>query len=216
MSYLSVVVSLYSFDLIFLPTGSLSSGIEQLRTCNRCHRIFPVLSDLFNHMCDDEDDLLQTKSPVSSSSSSSNKQPSDNLFNHNKTPLDSSTLFGKNSSPNQGSSARSFKLNRRPSFNDSSLTSLRSKKLFSPPSTPATNSSSIRVSPINRSTNTKSPLDTAHIPLLKRPSLRPDSTHVTRISSSPSPRPLFHDKQPHASSAYSYLRNPSSPLRVVS
>jgi len=209
--------------LIFVSIGSLSSGIEQLRTCNRCHRIFPVLSDLFNHMCDDEDDLLQTKSTISSSTSSSNKHTSDNLFNNNnKTTLDSSSLFDKKSSPNQGSSssARSFKLNRRSSFNDSSVSSLRSKQqLFSPPASPIikqqTNSTSIHISPINRSYNTKSPLDTTHIPLLKRPLFRQDSNNVTRISSSPSPRPLFNDKQQHSSSAYVYLRNPS-PMRVIS
>ncbi len=216
-------------DLVFIHTGSLSSGIEQLRTCNRCHRIFPVLSDLFNHMCDDEDDLLQTKSTISSasSSSSSNKRTSDNLFNNNqninKTTLDSSTLYDKNSSPNQGSSisSRSFKLNRRSSFNDSSVSSLRSKKLFSPPpsSPPITkqqiNTTSIHISPINRSTNNKSPLDTTHIPFLKRPLFRPDSNNITRISSSPSPRPLYNDKQHHASSAYVHLRNPSSTMRVI-
>lgn len=41
--------------------GSLSNDIDQLRTCKRCHRIFPVLSDLFNHICDDENDLLSSK-----------------------------------------------------------------------------------------------------------------------------------------------------------
>ncbi len=41
--------------------GGLSNDIDQLRTCNRCHRIFPVLSDLFNHICDDENDLFSSK-----------------------------------------------------------------------------------------------------------------------------------------------------------
>ena len=213
---------------MFLSTGSLSSGIEQLRTCNRCHRMFPVLSDLFNHMCDDEDDSIQTKPPTSSS----NKYTSDNLFNqnNNKTTSDNSSFFDKKSSLNQesspsssSSSARSFKLNRHSSFNDSSLSSSRSKKFYSPISPPSTpihkqhiNSTSIHVSPINRSNNNKSPLDSTYIPLFKRPLFRPDSNNFSRISSSPSPRPLFNDKQPHSSSAYVYLRNPSSPMRVTS
>jgi hypothetical protein len=215
-------ITVIKFYDLFFDTGGLSSGIEQLRTCNRCHRVFPVLSDLFNHMCDDEDDLLQKKPTPSSS----NKYTSDNVFN-NKTTLDSSSLFDKKSSPNQesssSSSARSFKLNRRSSFNDSSLSSLRSKKLFSPISPPSTpihkqhiNSTSIHVSPISRSNNNKSPLDTTYIPFLKRPLFRTDSNNFSRISSSPSPRPSFNDKQSHSSSAYVYLRNPSSPMRVTS
>jgi len=213
-------------NFIFVSIGNLSSGIEQLRTCNRCHRIFPVLSDLFNHMCDDEDDLRQRKSAMSSSSSSSyssNKHTSDNLFhnnNNNKTKLDSSTLFDRKSSPNQGLSSRSFKLNRRSSFNDSLGSSLSSKKFFSPLSSSTLeqekHSTSIHVSPLHRSINNRSSFDTTHIPLLKRPLFRPDSNHITRISSSPSSRPLFNDKQQHSSSAYVYLRNPSSPMRVVS
>lgn len=210
-------------------TGNLSSGIEQLRTCNRCHRVFPVLSDLFNHMCDDEDDLLQTKSTISSlsSSSSSNKRTSDNLFNnYTKTTLNNNSLFDKkyplNQDSSSSSSSSSFKLNRRSSFNDSSASSIRSKKLFSPPpiSSPIiknqTNLTSIHISPTNHLNNSKSSIDTTHIPLLKRPLFRPDSNHITRISSSSSPRTLFNDKPQHSSSAYVYLRTPSSPIRVIS
>jgi hypothetical protein len=166
-------------------------------------------------MCDDEDDLIQRKSAMSSSSSSSyssNKHTSDNLFNnnHNQPTLDSSTLFDKKSSPNQGSSSRSFKLIRRSSFNDSSTSSLRSKNHFSP----TTESHQTNSSPIHRS---QSPFDTAHIPILNRPLFRPESNHLTRISSSSqSPKPLFNDRHKHSSSAYVYLRNPSSPMRVVS
>lgn len=191
-------------SFLLLHTGSLSSGIEQLRTCDRCHRIFPVLSDLFNHMCDDEDDLMQRKSAMSSSISST-KYPSDNSFhnanNHEKPTLDSQNSFESKSSPNQGSSVRSFKLNRRSSFNDSSIPTLRSKKLFSPP----TSSSSSQVN---------STYDTAHIPLHKRSLFRTDST---RIASSPSSsRTLYNDKPHHSSSAYVYLRHPASPMRVIS
>jgi hypothetical protein len=209
-------ITVIKFYDLFFDTGGLSSGIEQLRTCNRCHRVFPVLSDLFNHMCDDEDDLLGTKFSTSSTS----KFTSDNIFN-NKTKLDNSSLFEKKSSLNQGPSSTSFKLNRRSSFNDSSIPSLRSKKLFSPISSPSTikqqqQQQHLNPTSINRSNNNTSPLDTMHIPLLKRPLFRPDSNNITRISSSPSPRPLSRDKQHHSSSAYVYLRNPSSPVRVNS
>ncbi len=47
--------------------GNLSNDIDQLRTCKRCHRIFPVLSELFNHICDDENDLLSTKFNIKTS-----------------------------------------------------------------------------------------------------------------------------------------------------
>ncbi|CAF0851828.1 unnamed protein product [Adineta steineri] len=211
-----------------LSAGNLSSGIEQLRTCNRCHRIFPVLSDLFNHMCDDEDELFQTN-PTIPSSSSSNKRTSDNLFHKNnnnnnniKSGLDSSSLFDKKSSFNQGvSSTRPLKLNRRSSFNDSSVSSLRSKKLFSPISPPSsplirqqhTNSTSIHIPPVNHSNNYKS---TSHIPFTKRPLFRPDTNNITHISTPPSSQLLFNDKPQHASSTYVYLRNPTSPVRVNS
>jgi len=162
-------------------------------------------------MCDDEEDLFQPKSTIFSS----NKYTSENLFN-NKTTLDNSSLFDKKSSPNQGlSSSKPFKLNRHSSFNDSSL---RSKKLFSPispPLSPIINQHTIHISPVNRLNNYKTTLDTTHIPLIKqRPLFRPN---LTRISS-PSPRPLFNDKQQqhHSSSTYVYLRNPSSPVRVNS
>jgi hypothetical protein len=169
-------------------------------------------------MCDDEEDLFQPKSTIFSS----NKYTSDNLFN-NKTTLDNNSLFDKKSSPNQGLlSSKPFKLNRHSSFNDSSL---RSKKLFSPISPPLspiikqqqhTNSTPIHISPVNRLNNYKPTLDTTHIPLIKqRPLFRPHLNNITRISS-PSPRPLFNDKQQHSSSTYVYLRNPSSPVRVNS
>lgn len=67
--------------------GGLSNDIDQLRTCNRCHRIFPVLSDLFNHICDDENDLFSSK-----------------LKNNNNT-----SLLEQISS----TSPKSFKLNRQ-------------------------------------------------------------------------------------------------------
>ena len=162
-------------------------------------------------MCDDEDDLMQRKSAMSSSSPSSissTKYTSDNSFhnanNHERTTLDSQNSFETKSSPNQGSSVRSFKLNRRSSFNDSSIPKLRSNKLFSPPT-----SSISQPSPQVNST-----YDTAHIPLHKRSLFRTDST---RMSSSPSSsRTLFNDKPHHSSSAYVYLRHPTSPMRVIS
>ena len=79
---------------------SFSSGIEQLRTCNRCHQVFPVLSDLFNHICDDEDDNIVQ----STLTNSSKKYISDNSFNPNKTTLDHNFVLNKTSLSNQGSS----------------------------------------------------------------------------------------------------------------
>ncbi|CAF1442374.1 unnamed protein product [Adineta ricciae] len=206
------------------PTsGNLSHDIEQLRTCNRCHRIFPVLSDLFNHLCDDEEEFFQTKSTISSSSSISNKNTSDNLFNDiqsNNITLDKASSF------NQGiSSSRPLKLNRRSSFNDFSI---RSKKLFSPippPTSPLFKTSidhptTMHSSPTTRLNDSKFKLDTTHIPFSKRSFLRPDTNHITRISSSssplPSPSTLFNNKAPQISSTYVYLRNPSSPIHVNS
>ena len=216
--------------MFFLYQGNLASGIEQLRTCDRCHRVFPVLSDLFNHMCDDdEDDLIRTKSTLSSPTAAANKQTSDRLFHtntnestlnnsHNNHEFETTTKpkidHDATASPSL-SSTKSFKLNRRSSFNDSLSPS---NKLFSPPSTPLIKEqlNSTYVSPLNRSRSTKSPFDAPHIPVLNRPLYRPDSTHFTRISSSPSPRPLFNGRQQYSSTGYINLQHPSSPMRVNS
>jgi hypothetical protein len=80
--------------------GSLSNDIDQLRTCKRCHRIFPVLSDLFNHICDDENDLLSSK------------------FDKNNI-----SLIDQISS----TSPKSFKLSRHTSFNNSPISSSSSQ-----------------------------------------------------------------------------------------
>src|SRR4051812_22387511 len=84
----------------FIFKGGLLNDIDQLRTCNRCHRIFPVLSDLFNHICDDENDLLSSK------------------FD-NKSINNNPSLLEQISS----TSPKSFKLNRYPSFNKSPISS---------------------------------------------------------------------------------------------
>ena len=196
----------------FLHTGGLSSGIEQLRTCDRCHRIFPVLSDLFNHMCDDEqEELIQRKSAMSSSipsSISSNRHTSENsIQNPEKLTADSKNSLDTNSPSNQRSSARSFKLHRRSSFNDSPGSSLRSNtKLFSPPSSPSVSQT------VNPKHDTK-----YNIPFHKRPLFRTDSTRISSSPSSSSSRTLLNDKPHHSSNAYVYLANPTtSPMRVIS
>lgn len=78
---------------------------------------------------------------------------------------------------------------------------------LSPSSSPTINHSdltSIHVQPRNDSSNkNQSSLETEHIPLFKRPLFQPDMTAT-------------NDKQPHSSSTYIYLRNPSTPLRVNS
>ncbi|CAF4864219.1 unnamed protein product, partial [Rotaria magnacalcarata] len=79
----------------------------------------------------------------------------------------------------------------------------KSYSKFSPPSSPIlkqhTNSIPIHVSVLNRSNNNKLSSETMHIPLFKRPLLRADANNTRRISSSPSPRPLFNDKQQSSS-----------------
>lgn len=83
--------------------GGLSSDIEQLRTCHRCHRIFPVLSELFNHICED-DDKEKTQ------------------FNSSKSDQSTSSLLEQISST---SSPKSFKLSRHTPFNKSPIISSR-------------------------------------------------------------------------------------------
>ena len=197
----------------------MSSDIEQLRKCDRCHRIFSILSDLFNHICDDEDDLLQ-----SISTSPSTKPTSDNLLHNNKTTINSSSLFDKKSSSNRESlSSKSFKLNHQSSFIGSSGSSLCSEKVFSPvPSSSSPklkqypNPTSIDIPSVNHSNNNKSSLEKMHIPYLRRSLLRPSSSTPRYTSLLPSSNPLLDDKSRHTSSAYIYLRNPFSPMRVIS
>lgn len=80
-------------------SGGLSNDLDQLRTCNRCHRIFPVLSDLFNHLCDDENDLLSTKSTNNSSLLDQISSTSPKSFKLSRQPsvlqMDSSTSSNK-------------------------------------------------------------------------------------------------------------------------
>lgn len=54
--------SIAIISMFCVSLGNLTNGIEQLRTCERCHRIFSVLSDLFNHICDDEKDVIRSGS----------------------------------------------------------------------------------------------------------------------------------------------------------
>jgi hypothetical protein len=86
--------------------GGLSNDIDQLRTCHRCHRIFPVLSDLFNHTCDDENNNNKTTTT-----------------NNNTSLLDQIS----------STSPKSFKLKRQSSFNKSPISSSSNiEKLLSP------------------------------------------------------------------------------------
>ena len=188
----------FSVFLVFVHTGNLSSDINQLRTCHRCHRIFPVLSDLFNHMCDDEDVSISSKltRPLT-------KSDIKTTMNNNTT----TSLLDKMPS----TSPKSFKLNSSSLANESS-TSSRINKLISPvtslssPTIKQTKTSlSIQGIPTNHLNKTnQSSLRTEHIPVFKRPLFQPYTT-TSR-----------NRQQQHSSSAYIYLRNPSASLPVNS
>ena len=175
----------------FSSLGNLSTGIDQLRTCERCHRLFPILSDLFNHMCDDDDDdgEIRRREATKSSGRSTRDYSS---FNHTRGTPPLEKPFSASST--QGSSARSFKLNRHSSFNESPRYS-----------------TSIRLSPVNRPMTCQSSSTSVHIPPLFRPTEPKKSTF--RLSS---PSLVNDNQQQHASRAYVYLRQPSSPMRLVS
>jgi hypothetical protein len=145
-------------NIILFHTGGLQSDIDRLRTCHRCHEIFPVLSDLFNHTCDNEDDLLSSKSTTPTTKSNIDK------LSDNKPTTDNTPLFNK--------------LHRPLSFKNSSISSSRIPKLISPLSSPLkrTSSISIRLSPVNDINNNQSPIETEHIPHLKRPLFQSDIT----------------------------------------
>ncbi|CAF0984921.1 unnamed protein product [Rotaria sordida] len=180
--------------------GGLANDINRLRTCYRCHRAFPVLSDLFNHICDDEDDLHLSKSTAPSTKSD------------NKTTMDNTSLFEKISS----TSPKSFKLNIHSSLNNSSKSSSPIHRLVSPlspsssPIMKRTNSTSTHITPAHELDNTyQSLLESEHIPLFKRPLFQSDIT--TSYDNQQQ-----QQQQQHSSSTYIYLHNPSSPLRVNS
>jgi hypothetical protein len=155
-------------NIILFHTGGLQSDIDRLRTCHRCHEIFPVLSDLFNHTCDNEDDLLSSKSTTPTTKSNIDK------LSDNKPTTDNTPLFNKIPSI----SPKSFILHRPLSFKNSSIPSSRIPKLISPLSSPLkrTSSISIRLSPVNDINNNQSPIETEHIPHLKRPLFQSDIT----------------------------------------
>lgn len=183
--------------LFFIHTGSLSNDNSQSRTCYRCHRVFPVLSDLFNHICDDEDDLISSKSTTPANKSDK------------KSTLDNTSILDKISS----TSPKSFKINLQSSTNNSSTPSTNIYKLISPstssssPILKPTDSASIPTKSLNNSDPTsQSSVQTEHIPLYKRPLFQPDVTTSRDTQIPPQ----------HSSSAYIYLNNPTSPLRVNS
>ncbi|CAF0790133.1 unnamed protein product [Adineta steineri] len=189
--------------------GGLSSDNDKLRTCHRCHKIFPVLSDLFNHTCDDENDLVLSKS-TAPSTKSDNKSTNDHT----------TSLLDKISS----SSTKSFKLSRHPpTFNKSPISSSHIHRLINPPPTSSsllsttissaipkqTHGASIHISIVDELNRpNRSSLENEHIPMFKRPLYQPDLTTSNHKQQQP-PK--------HSSSTYVYLRNPSSsPIRVNS
>ncbi|CAF0802079.1 unnamed protein product, partial [Adineta ricciae] len=168
-------------------SGSISNDNNQVRKCHRCQKTFPILSDLFNHNCDDENDLILSKSSKLENKASNESTPS---------------LLEKISS----SSTKSFKLNRLPTFNNSPISSNHLHRLFTPHSSSSVkqpHSNSIHISIIDDFNRPKrATLSNEHHPIYKRPLFQPNlSTSNNKTASS---------------SAYVYLRNPTSSIRVNS
>ncbi|UJR16301.1 hypothetical protein I4U23_003207 [Adineta vaga] len=169
-------------------SGNLSNDNNQIRKCHRCQKTFSVLSELFNHICDDEHDLISSKSTKI----------------ENKTSNDSTTsLFDKISS----TSTKSFKLNRLPTFNNSPISSsTHLNRLFTPHSSSTVkqpHSTSIHISIVDELNRPKrSTFSHDHNPIFKRPLFQ------SNLSTS--------SNKPSSSSTYVYLRNPTSSIRVNS
>lgn len=197
----------------FFSVGNLQIGIEQLRSCDRCHRTFSVLSDLFNHMCDDEDATKPDKSTYSTP-----KEPSDHLTKQ-KTNLDTDFLV------NQGSGSSSFKLNRRSSFNDSMTSANYSRKLFSTPSSARNGpvyQSSIHMTPVTPLIDRRLSSEQSNISTKPRSALfRRDSLNLTSETSLSSPRSLINDshaktQQEYTPRSFVFVRRPSTVMEVRS
>ena len=62
---------------VFVRLGSFADDLERLRTCQRCERTFPVLSELFNHSCEESKSsrFHQLLSPASRADPSLFKRP---------------------------------------------------------------------------------------------------------------------------------------------
>ena len=173
--------------------GPFFTGSDELRTCHRCQRTFPVLSDLFNHVCDDDVPSSKSTGPTMKS-------------NHDKLFADRP----KTDSQSSSTSSKPFNFHRRPSFNNSSTPSSRVQKLISPLSplssptmSKRAHSTSRQTTPITSFHSHHAPSDIGHIPLFKRPLYQPT------INTS-------NDKQHYASPDYINLRTPSSPMHVSS
>jgi len=85
-------------------SGQISNDLDQLRTCDRCHRKFPVLSDLFNHICDDQTDPKEI--PLTNRSIFDNLNSSGKSFKLKREDSDKSTTKRTNFSalPNKPAS----------------------------------------------------------------------------------------------------------------
>lgn len=201
--------------LIFFPSGNLLHDIDQLRTCDRCRRTFPVLSDLFNHICEDEVDARKNRII-----NSSDKQTSDHSSYHTNNYERDSPLE-KSVSSRQEPSSLSFKLNRRSSFNDS-LSSSPGSKVHLCSSSSSNHKpiyqTSIHLSPGSLSTERKSSSAKLNIPSYSTCFLRTDSSQ----SLSPLTRSLFNDVQQEQPSdlgiprSYVLLRRPSATVNSIS
>lgn len=131
----------------FFLKGGLSSDIEQLRTCNRCHRVFPVLSELFNHVCDDKNrfNTSKTEQQPANPSTSPKSFKSTRHTSFNKSPISSSSRLisplSRTNSPIEPEHIPTFKrplyhLNEQEHSSNTAYISLR---------TPPRSSASIRV-----------------------------------------------------------------------
>lgn len=154
---------MFVFFLVLL--GSLPSENNQLRRCHRCQKTFPVLSDLFNHVCDDERHGTRARPTPPSL--------------HKAASHGGSSLLDKISS----TSTKSFKLNRLPTFNNSPISSSHVHRLITPQSpsstvkSPRASSSSIHISIIDELNRPNQPSPVYKRPLFQR--------HVPTANSKP-------------------------------
>lgn len=130
---LLVVLSSNSSYLYFCFQGGLSNDLDQLRTCKRCQRTFPVLSDLFNHLCDDENEQLKTTNNHSTSLLDQISSTSPKSFKLSRQP---SSLQTNSTATSKDSQAGHIPLFKRPLFQHVNPP---------PPSYPSSSSSSIRI-----------------------------------------------------------------------
>jgi hypothetical protein len=116
----------FSSFVCFHSGGNYLDEMNQLRTCHRCQKTFAVLSDLFNHTCDDTTDLPSTKGQsqfdeLPSTSAKFDRQDSSTRLHNFVSPLSSvglsSTRHANFASINRKSSATEhIPLFQRPLF----------------------------------------------------------------------------------------------------